>query len=141
MEAIESIAGTRRMRQYRTTEEKRLVVEATRRAGASVATVARACGVNANQVFYWRKLYEAGRLESTTAMSCRRDADAGSARMLPVTIGEGAEGQAGVTVAAARVEPIVGGGSIEVTLARGTVRIVGVVDTGTLRAVLGCLLA
>jgi len=139
MEAIESIAGTRRMRQYRTTEEKRLVVEATRRAGVSVATVARAHGVNANQVFYWRKLYEAGRLESMTAMSCR-DAEAGSARLLPVTISEGAERQAGVTVAA-HVEPIVGGGSIEVTLARGTVRIAGAVDTGTLRAVLGYLLA
>ncbi len=140
MEAIESIAGTRRMRQYRTTEEKRLVVEATRRAGVSVATVARAHGVNANQVFYWRKLYEAGRLESTMAMSCR-DAEAGSARLLPVTISEGAERQAGVRVAAAHVEPIVGGGSIEVTLARGTVRIAGAVDAGTLRAVLGYLLA
>ena len=72
-------------------------------------------------------------------MSCR-DAEAGSARLLPVTISEGAERQAGVTVAA-HVEPIVGGGSIEVTLARGTVRIAGAVDTGTLRAVLGYLLA
>ena len=140
MEAIGSIAGTRTMRQYRTTEEKRLVVEATRRPGVSVATVARAHGVNANQVFYWRKLYEAGRLGSTTAMSCR-DAEAGSARLLPVTISEDAERQAVVAVAATRVEPIVGGGSIELTLARGTVRIAGAVDTGTLRAVLGCLLA
>ncbi|MEO6805318.1 MAG: transposase [Edaphobacter sp.] len=140
MEATESIAGRRRTRQYRTTAEKRLVVEATRHPGVSVATVARAHGVNANQVFYWRKLYEAGRLESTTAMSIR-DADARDARLLPVTISEGAERQAGVAVAAARVEPIVGGGSIEVTLGCGTVRIAGAVDSGTLRAVLGCLLA
>jgi transposase-like protein len=92
MEATESIAGSRRTRQYRTTAEKRFVVEATRRPGVSVATVARAHGVNANQVFYWRKLYEAGQLESTTAMS-GRDADTGSAR-LPVTVDEGADGQA-----------------------------------------------
>jgi len=32
-------------------------------------------------------------------------------------------------------------GSIEVTLARGSIRIAGAVDTGTLRAVLGCLLS
>ena len=62
-------------------------------------------------------------------MSCR-DAEAGSARLLPVAISEGAERQAGVTVATARVEPIMGGGSIEVTLARGTVCIAGEVDTG-----------
>ena len=140
MEATESIAGTRRTRQYRTTEEKRFVVEATRRPGVSVATVARAHGVNANQVFYWRKLYEAGQLESTTAMSSR-DAVARSARLLPVTVDEGAD-QQGSMIAA---DPIVGGtsspGSIEVTLAGGTIRIVGAVDTGTLRAVLGCFLA
>jgi transposase len=140
MEATESIAGTRRIRQYRTTEEKRFVVEATRRPGVSVATVARAHGVNANQVFYWRKLYEAGQLESTTAMSSH-DADARSARLLPVTVDEGADRQA-LMIAA---DPIAGGtsspGSIEVTLARGTIRIAGAVDTGTLRAVLGCLLA
>jgi transposase len=140
MEATESIAGRRRTRQYRTLAEKRLVVEATRHPGVSVATVARAHGVNANQVFYWRKLYEAGRLESTTAMSIR-DADARSAQLLPVTISEGAERQAGVADAAARVEPMVVGGSIEVKLARGTIRIAGTVDTGTLRTVLGCLLA
>jgi transposase len=106
----------------------------------SVATVARAHGVNANQVFYWRKLYEAGQLESTSAMS-HRDVDAGSARLLAVTISEDAERQASLMTA----DPISGGapspGSIEVTLARGTVRIAGAVDTGTLRAVLGCLLA
>jgi transposase len=140
MEAIEPIARTRRTRQYRTTEEKRLVVEETRRTGVSVATVARAHGVNANQVFHWRKLYEAGQLESGSAMSYR-DADAGSARLLPVTVDEGADRQASVMTA----DPIAGGaaspGSIEVTLSRGTVRIAGAVDTGTLRAVLGCLLA
>ena len=51
-------------RQRRSTELKRQIVEATLVAGASVARVARAHGVNANQVFGWRKLYLAGRLGS-----------------------------------------------------------------------------
>ena len=61
--------------------------------------------------------------------------------LVPVTVDEGADGQTS-TIAA---DPIVGCtsslGSIEVTLARGRIRIAGAVDTGTLRAVLGCLLA
>jgi len=35
--------------------------------GASVAVIARAHGVNANQVFQWRKLYHEGRLDPATA--------------------------------------------------------------------------
>ena len=62
MEAAEPIVGRRRVRQFRTTQEKRFIVEETRKTGVSVATVAQAHGVNANQVFYWRKLYEAGQL-------------------------------------------------------------------------------
>jgi transposase len=37
-------------------------VEETFVAGASVSRVARRHDVNANQVFYWRKLYREGRL-------------------------------------------------------------------------------
>ena len=44
----------------RSVAEKRRIVEETLVEGASVARVARAHGVNANQVFYWRKLYQAG---------------------------------------------------------------------------------
>ena len=44
--------------------ERRQVVEETMQPGApSVAVIARAHGVNANQVFNWRKLYQAGRLD------------------------------------------------------------------------------
>lgn len=46
-------------RQRRSIAEKRRIVEETLVEGASVARVARAHGVNANQVFYWRKLYQA----------------------------------------------------------------------------------
>jgi transposase-like protein len=49
-------------RRRRTIAEKRRVVEETMEPGASVARVARAHEVNANQVFHWRRLYERGRL-------------------------------------------------------------------------------
>jgi transposase len=43
-------------------EMKRWIVEQTLAPGASVAIVARRHGVNANQVFEWRKKYREGRL-------------------------------------------------------------------------------
>jgi transposase len=49
-------------RQRRSIAEKRRIVEETLVDGASVARVARAHGINANQVFGWRRLYLAGRL-------------------------------------------------------------------------------
>ncbi len=42
--------------------EKRRIVEETLQPGASVAKVARAHGVNANQVFAWRRQYRQGLL-------------------------------------------------------------------------------
>jgi transposase-like protein len=42
-------------RRYRSKQERRAVVEETLRPGASVAVIARRHGVNANQVFHWRK--------------------------------------------------------------------------------------
>jgi len=49
-------------RQRRSVEEKRKIVEKTLIPGASVARIARAQGVNANQVFSWRRLYRKGQL-------------------------------------------------------------------------------
>ena len=49
-------------RQRWTIKQKRMIVEETLLPGASVARVARSHGVNANQVFYWRKQHLAGRL-------------------------------------------------------------------------------
>ena len=49
-------------RRYWTPQEKRQIVEQTLSSSLSVASVAREYGVNANQVFYWRKLYRAGQL-------------------------------------------------------------------------------
>src|SRR5215510_13650566 len=49
-------------RQRRSVAEKRRMVEETLIPGASVARVARLHGVNANQLFGWRRLYLSGRL-------------------------------------------------------------------------------
>ena len=43
-------------------EEKRRIVEQTLVPGASVARIAQAEGVNANQVFLWRRAYRSGEL-------------------------------------------------------------------------------
>src|SRR2546430_17498007 len=53
----------RERRRFRTVEEKRRIVEEALEPGASVARVARVHGVNANQLFGWRRLYLQGQLE------------------------------------------------------------------------------
>jgi len=53
-------AGFRRRR--RSAEERRWIVEKTLLAGSSVERVAQRHGVNANQVFQWRRLYQSGLL-------------------------------------------------------------------------------
>lgn len=58
-------------RRYRGVEEKRRIVEESLVEGASVARIARAHGVNANLVFNWRRLYQAGRLVSSRAKLLR----------------------------------------------------------------------
>ena len=49
-------------------QEKRRIVELTLVPGASVARVAQAEGVNANQVFLWRGAYQKGELLSGSAL-------------------------------------------------------------------------
>jgi len=59
----------RRVRRWRSVSEKRQIVQLTLEPGASVAEVARAHGVNANQVFKWRRAFERGELnESCSAL-------------------------------------------------------------------------
>jgi transposase len=58
---------TGQIRRYRSKQERRRIVEETLKPGASVALVARAHDVNANQVFKWRKQYQHGRLELSSA--------------------------------------------------------------------------
>jgi transposase len=77
-EAVEEAETTRRgrRRQRFTREQKRQIVEATLTPGASVARVAREVGVNANQVFAWRRSYKQGLLEER----------GGGVKLLPVCV-------------------------------------------------------
>lgn len=63
-----------------TADEKRRIVEQTLSSDLSVASIARQHGVNANQVFYWRKLYRAGQLAANEQSD--------GVRFLPVSVTE-----------------------------------------------------
>jgi transposase len=69
MDQPEQAGVQRRVRQRRSVGEKRRIVELTLVPGASVALVARAHGVNANQVFKWRREYERGELAEASPPS------------------------------------------------------------------------
>jgi transposase len=63
------VSTDRRVRRWRTASEKLAIVQLTLRPGASVAEVARAQGMNANQLFKWRRAFERGELsESSVAL-------------------------------------------------------------------------
>lgn len=69
MEELLAPRGERRVRVHRSVAEKRRIVELTFAPGASVAQVAQAAGVNANQVFKWRREYgRSGRMGSTALL-------------------------------------------------------------------------
>lgn len=62
MTYAEEVSSGRRVRRWRSVFEKRQIVHLTMEPGASVAEVARSFGVNANQVFKWRRALERGEL-------------------------------------------------------------------------------
>ncbi len=67
MGVSEEAGSLRPVRRWRTVSEKRLIAELTFEPGASVALVARAHGVNANQLFKWRRALKRGELVEATA--------------------------------------------------------------------------
>jgi transposase len=112
-------------RQRWTIKQKRQIVEETLVPGASVAKVARSHGVNANQVFYWRKQHLAGRLgNSSTAL-----------KLLPVAV-EPSPSAAPVGPAE-RPSP----GTIHIKLGQAQIRIEGNADPILVRMVLDALQA
>jgi transposase len=60
--AAETSAAGVRTRKRRTIQEKLRIVRETLHAQASVAVIARRHGINANQVFAWRRQYQRGQL-------------------------------------------------------------------------------
>src|SRR3954467_8218771 len=77
MVQTQEVVPERRVRRWRSVSEKRQIVRLTMEPGASVAEIARAHGVNANQVFKWRRLFERGQLF---------DGPSRATALLPVTI-------------------------------------------------------
>ena len=115
-------------RQRRSIAEKRRIVEETWVRGASVARVARAHGINANQVFGWRRLYRAGRLgERKPAM-----------KLLPVRVSESVPAPLPVERRSADF-PNPQPGTIHIELRHAQVRIEGNADPALVRVLLECL--
>ena len=110
--------------------EKCRIVEQTLKPGASVARVALAHGVNANQVFSWRRQYRQGLLWQKNAEPVK---------LLPVHVSAAQASKASRTergqVTAAGVA-----GTIQVEFPRGQVCFSGSVDAEALRIVLEHLL-
>jgi transposase len=119
-------------RRRRSVAERRRVVEETLVPGASVARVARSHGVNANQVFHWRRLYQRGLLGG------KEQRPVG---LLPVKVSESAETTAMVARGWGDTTAIApkAANSIQIELAKGRVRIEGNADVEMLRVVLECL--
>ena len=108
-------------RRMRSKGERRRIVEETLVAGASVARVARRHGVNANQVFSWRRLYRAGQLGTESPPDS----------LLPVKINgtvEGTEPESGKAVRTSAT------GTIDIDLGHARVRIEGAADPACVRA-------
>ncbi len=127
MDTSDQIVGVRvdgGKKRRRSVEERRKIVEETLQPGASVSRVARRHDVNANQVFHWRKLYREGRLGST-----------GATKLLPVKVAEERSLEAKDDGVVRRW------GTMEIQLAKGTLRIAGAVDVVALRAAIECLMA
>jgi transposase len=145
MNAIsQAIPQPRTKRRYRSAEERRRIVEETLVPGTSVAIVARGHGVNANQVFGWRKLYQSGLLGSSNAASVNPGSTS-SVRLLPVTVSAdreyGPEQTAVGKLGEGDLDSVASSGVIELTLAKAQVRITGKVEPSVLRVLLECLRA
>jgi transposase len=115
-------------RQRRSIGDKRRIVEETLVEGASVARVARVHGVNANQVFGWRRLYLAGRLgDSKLGM-----------KLLPVRVSESVPAPLPMersSVDFAKLQP----STIHIELRQAKVRIEGSADAALVRVLMECL--
>lgn len=139
MDALSAAVPVAGKRRKRSALERLRIVEETLVPGASVAQVARSHGINANQVFAWRKLHLAGKLGDHA-----EPAVSNSQRLLPVTVTE-AERPSEIAVSTARnaaAAPCVSQlatASIQIQLPKAMVRVEGIADSATLRLILECL--
>jgi transposase len=124
------VGSGRRPRRFRTVSEKRRIAELTFEPGASVALVARAHGVNANQVFKWRRALTRGELsEPATA----------STSLLPVVVAAPSE-VVSATGEADTKEQLVPSGSIHIEFpGRAMISVEHGADPSLLRSILESL--
>lgn len=127
--AEDAVVG-RRGRRRRSVSEKLQIVQLTMEPGASVAEIARAHGLNANQVFKWRRLFERGQLSDGVALSTA---------LLPVTVTADAETKPVTTDATADVQTS-SGGAIHIELpGRAMISVENGADPAVVRCVLESL--
>lgn len=119
----------RKRRVFRRLEEKLRIVKLTLEPGASVAGIALANGVNANQVFRWKRQYERGELKPR---GLKR-----ATALVPVTIA--AEPEAPKLVESSiQTVALPSAGSITIEFpGRALLSIEGAADPAVIRAVLG----
>ena len=117
------LSTDRRVRRFRSISEKLQIVQLTLRAGASVAQVAQAHGVNANQVFKWRRAFDRGELREP------------SVALVPVTV-ESTRDEGRETEEAAR--PATGAIHIELP-GRATISVESGADSSLVRSILESL--
>ena len=118
-------------RRRRSIEEKRGIVEQTLEPGASVARVARVHGVNANQVFAWRRQYRQGLLGKENGETVN---------LLPVHVTGTRASKAHRSSRQVTHRTTDATGTIHVELPKGQLRIAGRVDVEALHVVLEKLL-
>jgi transposase len=122
------VKGERQRRRWPVGEKCR-IVEQTLKPGASVAGVALAHGVNANQVFTWRRQYRQGLLSQKNTEPVK---------LLPVHVSE-AQASRGAGTERRQVTAAVVG-TIQVEFPKGHICVSGSVDGEALRIVLEHLL-
>src|SRR5580698_9478402 len=123
-----AIASGRKRRVFRRIEEKLRIVKLTLEPGASVAGIALANGVNANQVFRWKRQYERGELQPRRSKS--------SSALVPVTIAAEPEAPSvAETPTPAPALPSTGSVTIEFP-GHALLSIEGAADPAVIRAVL-----
>ncbi len=120
----------RKRRVFRRVEEKLRIVKLTLEPGASVASIALTNGVNANQVFRWKRQYERGELRPRRSKS-------GSA-LVPVTIAREPEALKQAETPTQHCLPPAGSVTIEFP-GRALLSIEGAADPAVIRAVLESL--
>ena len=129
--SVEKSEAKIRRRKRRSLEEKLQIVRETLQSQESVAVIARRHGVNANQVFAWRRHYKHGELEGRSAARLPEPV------IVPVHVGQPApvhthRGDAGETLQSS----LRGGPRLEIELAEGPRVKIWDISSETLRALI-----